>query len=153
MVKISDLVTAIAETLARVPELVAVLEGPDPITPYLDRNPTANSVENAIYQMQPGQLLVMWTDTNLIFEAMSKWSHKVEICVRAGNGQSDLDVVALVMQGVPVPGDGMIWRLCPVLPGLLPTDVVSISRRTDSEGVDYAVIATETAETGDWPYP
>jgi hypothetical protein len=103
--------------------------------------------------MQPGQLLVLWVETAMIFETTSKWSHRVEIVLRSMREASDLDLIDLILNGVPVPGDGMIWRMCPVMAGVLPTDVSAISRRTDSEGVDYAVIQTETAETGDWPYP
>lgn len=153
MIKLSDLVTAMAQTLANIPELVADLAATDPVKAYIDFNPTSNSVEKAIYQMQPGQLLVVWVETALITEAMSKWSHRVEICLRSMRDHSDYDVIDLIMSGVPVPGDGLIWRLCPIMPGVLPTDVLGITRRTDAEGVDYAVIQTETAETGDWPNP
>jgi len=153
MVKLSDLVNAMAGTLSNIPELVAALAPVNPVQPYIDFNPTSNSVENAIYQMQPGQLLVVWTETLLILETMGKWSHRVEICLRALKGNSDLDLVDLILSGVPNPGDGQIWRVCPIMPGVLATDVTGITRRTDSEGVDYFVIETETAETGDWPSP
>lgn len=153
MISRRALVTAMADTLSNIPELVAVLAQPTPVAPYIDFNPGSKSVEAALYGMQPGQLLVVWIETLLVVENMSKWSHRVEICFRASKGQSDLDVGDLIMQGVPVPGDGLIWRQCPIMPGVLPTDVSGLSRRTDTEGVDYAVISTETTETGDWPYP
>lgn len=153
MISRRELVIAMANTLANIPELVEVLAETDPVKPYIDFNPSSNSVEKAIYQMQPGQLLVMWTETALIVENMSKWSHRVEICGRAMKEHSDMDLGDLIMQGVPVPGDGMLWRQCALLPGCLPTNVEGILRRTDTEGVDYAVIVTETAETGDWPWP
>lgn len=153
MIKLADLVNAMAQTLANIPELVADLAAVKPVQAYIDFNPTSNSVEKAIYQMQPGQLLVIWTDTVLTMEAMSKWSHHVEICLRAMRDHSDYDLIDQILNGIPVPGDGLIWRMCPIMPGVLPTDVTGISRRTDSEGVDYAVIETETAETGDWPNP
>lgn len=153
MIKRRDLVNAMATTLANIPEVVAVLAPTNPVQAYVDFTPTNNSVDKAIYQMQPGQLLVIWMETNLIIEAMSKWSHRVEICLRSQRDSSDLDLGDLIMNGIPVPGDGLMWRLCPVMAGVLPTDVLGIARRTDSEGVDYHVIQTETAETGDWPYP
>lgn len=153
MIKLSDLVNAMAQTLVNIPELLADLAPVDPVKAYIDFNPTSNSVEKAIYQMQPGQVLVLWVETALVTEAMSKWSHRVEICVRAMRDHSDYDLIDDILQGVPVPGDGLIWRMCPIMPGVLPTDVIGITRRTDSEGVDYAVIQTETAETGDWPLP
>jgi hypothetical protein len=153
MISLTDLVNAMAATLGDIPPLLAALSPVDPIQPYIDMNPTSNSVDKAIYQMQPGQLLVVWIETRIDRAEMSKWVHTVEICVRAGRDQSDLDIIGLIMAGVPVPGDGLMWRLCPIMPGVLPTEVAAIGRRTDTEGVDYGVIATETAETGDWPFP
>jgi hypothetical protein len=153
MVSLSDLVTAMATTLGNIPELVAALAPTDPIQAYIDMNPTSNSVDKALYQMQPGQLLVIWVETRLLRGEMSKWSHVVEICLRSLPDASDLDLIDLILSGVPVPGDGLVWRNCPIMAGLLPTDVDAISRRTDTEGIDYGVIITETAETGDYPYP
>ena len=153
MIDYIDFTNAMATTLGKIPEVVAQLAQADPIQAYIDNNPTKNSVDKAIYQMQPGQLLVVWTDTVLDRGSMSKWLHTIEICVRALPDQSDLALMQLIMNGVPEPGDGMVWRNCPIMPGLLPTDVVRIGRRTDTEGVDYGVIQTETAETGDWPFP
>ena len=89
----------------------------NPVQAYIDFTPTNNSVDKAIYQMQPGQLLVIWMETNLIIEAMSKWSHRVEICLRSQRDSSDLDLGDLIMNGIPVPGDGLMWRLCPVMAG------------------------------------
>jgi len=153
MIKRADLVNAMAVALANIPEVMSELAAENPVAPYIDFNPANNSLEKAIYQMQPGQLLVAWAETNLLLEQMSKWSHRVEIYLRAGRDHSDMDLADLIMNGIPVPGDGMPWRMCPLIPGVLPTDVLGLSRRTDSEGVDYHVILTETAETGDWPWP
>jgi len=151
MVHLSDMVNAMVATLSKIPELVAALAPEDPIVGYIDLNPTHNSVDKALYQMQPGQVMVVWTNTRLDTGTMSKWSHLMQICMRSLPGASDLDLVDLIMAGVPQPGDGMVWRNCPILNGLLPTNVLEIERRTDSENVDYVVILTETAETGDWP--
>jgi hypothetical protein len=153
MVNLTDMVNALTSTLLAIPDLVAALAPTNPIQAYIDMNPTANSVDKAIYQMQPGQLLVLWVETRLERGDMSKWSHTMEICLRAARDSSDMDLIDLILGGVPVPGDGMVWRNCPIMAGLLPTEVIAIARRTDTEGVDYGVIATETAETGDWPYP
>jgi hypothetical protein len=153
MVRLTDLTNAMAATLGNIPELIAVLAPVDPIQAYIDNNPTSNSVDKATYQMQPGQLLVVWIETRLTRDTMSKWSHIVEICVRSLPDQSDLDLIDVILAGVPFPGDGMVWRNCPIMAGLLPTEVIGIGRRTDSEGVDYGVIQTETAETGDWQNP
>lgn len=153
MVNLVDLTNAMADTLANVPELAAALAPVDPVRAYIDMNPNDNQVDQAIYEMQPGQLLVIWTDSALQRGEMTRWLHTVEICVRAPSGASNLDLINLILGGVPVPGDGMIWRNCPIMPGLYPTEIAAISRRTDTEGVDYGVIITETAETGDWPFP
>jgi hypothetical protein len=153
MIDYAALTQAVADTLGSIPDLVAMLAPQDPIQPYIDLNPTHNSVDMAIYKMQPGQLLVLWVDSVLDRGSMSKWLHMVEICVRPLPGQSILTLIGTIMNGVPYPGDGLIWRMCPVMAGLLPTEVVRIARRSDTEGIDYGVILTETAETGDWPYP
>lgn len=153
MIRRADLVNAMAQTLANIPALAAELDPVNPVQAYIDFTPTQTSVDKATYQLAQGQLLVLWVETLLIIENMSKWSHRLEILVRSMRDSSDMDLADLVMNGIPVPGDGMIWRMCPLIPGVLPTDVLGISRRTDSEGVDYHVILTETAETGDWPLP
>jgi hypothetical protein len=150
---LDDLVNAMAQTLLNIPELVADLAPVDPVRGYIDLNPTANSTDKAIYQMQPGQVLVIWRGTAESEGTMSRWDHRMEISVRALPGNSDLKLIDEIMEGVPVPGDGQIWRLCPILPGLLPTNVTDITRATDAEGVDYCVIVTSTLETGDWPKP
>jgi hypothetical protein len=153
MIGLANLVNAMAATLSDIPEIVAILAPVDPVVAYVDLNPTANSVDKAIYQMQPGQVLVVYRGSDLTEGEMSKWSHAVEICVRSLPGASDLDLIDAIMAGVPNPGDGMVWRNCPILDGLLPTQVMRISRNTDTEGVDYMLIETTTLETGDWPKP
>jgi hypothetical protein len=153
MIRRSDLVNAMAAALGNVPEIAAVLAPVDPIVPYIDLSPVMNSVDKATYQMQPGQLLVMWISTRLIKGEMSKWSHIIEILCRSLPDQSDMELEDLIVAGVPIPGDGMVWRNCPLINGVYPTEVLDIERRTDTEGVDYGVIVTETAETGDWPNP
>jgi hypothetical protein len=156
MVPYRKLVGAMVDTLARIPDLEPVLAPADPvrgspIVGYVDETPLLNSVAKAIYQMQPGTLLVNWIETHLLEGVMMKWSHIIDIYVRALPDQSNMDLVEVIMAGVPVPGDGMVWRNCPIMSGMLPTNVTNITRRTDTEGVDYFVIVTETSETGDWP--
>jgi hypothetical protein len=153
MIGIIDMVNAFAQTFTAIPEIVALLAPTSPVVAYVDLNPTANSVEKAIYQMQLGQLLIIYRGTDLTEGEMTKWTHTVEICLRSLPGESNLDLIDAVMAGVPNPGDGMVWRNCPLLDGLLPTKVTRIARNTDTEGVDYMLIETTTAETGDWPNP
>ena len=154
MIKRSDLVRAMTEKISNIAEVVGQLLPPDPVTAYIDLTPVAHDLEKAIYQMQPGQVMVYWLETNMVVEEVTRWSHRVEIALRAARDYSDMDLADLVIDGIPVPGDGMPWRFCALIPGVLPTNVINISRRTDSEGVDYHVILTETAETGDYrPLP
>ena len=49
MVKLRDLVNAVAATLGAIPEVVAALAPIDPIQAYIDLNPTSNSVALALY--------------------------------------------------------------------------------------------------------
>jgi hypothetical protein len=153
MIGLASLVNAMAATLSGIPEVVQILAPTDPVVAYLDLNPTANSVDKAVYQMQPGQVLIVYRGSDLTEGEMSKWSHTLEIVIRSLPGASDLDLIDAIMAGVPNPGDGMVWRNCPLLDGLLPTQVMRISRNTDTEGVDYILIETTTLETGDWPKP
>jgi hypothetical protein len=132
---------------------MAALAPVDPVQAYIDWNPTSASVDAAIYQMQPGQLLVVWRDSVTTTGQIPRWQHTIEICVRAPRDKSTLDLIDLIVTGVPYPGDGLPWLRCPLLPYLYPTEVSRIGRATDTEGVDYGVIVTETAETGDWPLP
>ena len=103
MVSLVSLVQALAGTLGAIPELIQALAPANPIAPYIDLNPTNNLVDTAIYQMQPGQLLVVWIETRLETREMSKWVHTVEICLRAMRDNSDLDLINLIHGGVPVP--------------------------------------------------
>lgn len=153
MIDLTAMVNAMATTLSNIPELIAELAAANPVVAYIDTNPIRNSVSKARYQMQPGQVMVAWLETIFQQDEMSAWSHRLEIYVRAMRDHSDLELIQKIMNGVPSPGDGQCWRRCPIMNGLLPTNVLNINRVTDEEGIDYAVILTETAETGDWPLP
>ena len=150
MVNFIALTEAIVVKLQAVPELVAMLGGdPGSISGYIDRNPDRNAISAAIYQMKPGTVLVAWQESMLTEGEMEGWLHRVVMFVRAARGGSALDVGTAIINGVPVPGDGMRWRYCPVMEGVLPTSITEISRPIDEEGIDYFSIMTETKETGD----
>jgi len=139
-----------ATALQNIPELVALLGGDTAaIEAYIDRNPDRNSVGVAIYQMKPGSVLIVWKETLFNQGEMEAWAHRIEIFVRASRGNSSLDLITAIVNGVPVPGDGQRWRLCPLMAGVLPTAITEISRPQDEEGIDYFSILTETQETGD----
>jgi hypothetical protein len=151
MINIADLVNGMATTFQNIPELVAVLAPVNPVIAYIDFNPTRNSLSKALYQMQPGQVLVAWTETIYQVDEMTAWSHLVQVAIRPLREHSDFEVIDQIMNGVPQPGDGLVWRRCPLIDGVLPTNVTNIRRETDTEGVDYTVLNTETLETGDYP--
>lgn len=150
MVNFIDLTNAIVDTLALIPELVAALGGDAAnIVAYIDRNPEPNSVSLAIYRQKPGSILVVWQETLLTQGEMEAWQHQFVIFVRAARGASPLDLIHLIVNGVPVPGDGLRWLYCPVMPGVLPTNITDITRPADTEGIDYHSIVCEIKETGD----
>jgi hypothetical protein len=150
LVKYIDLTNAIVSKLVLIPELVAALAGDAAnIVGYIDRNPDLNSVSLAIYRQKPGTVLVMWQETMLSQGEMEGWVHQFVIFVRAARGNSPLDLIDLIINGIPVPGDGLRWLYCPVMPGVLPTQVTGITRPSDTEGIDYHSIVMEIKETGD----
>jgi hypothetical protein len=147
-----DLLNALVGTFQKIPELVAVLsDGTNSIVPYIDINGLKNSVAKARYQIPAGSLLVVYTGFKLapVGATIEAWKHAVIICLKAKKGESELALIPLLMNGIPVPGDGLRWHYCPVLTGLLPTEVGSGDRLTDEEGIDYWVVSTSTQETGD----
>jgi|AmaraimetP72IA01_FD_contig_51_5081239_length_2640_multi_10_in_0_out_0_4 hypothetical protein len=149
MIDLAQLVQAIASTLEAIPELMAQLAPTNPVDAYIDLTPTRQSVAKAIYQAQRGSLLVVWFETRFLEEEMTRFNHVVEIYGRALQGKSAMDLATAIMNGIPQPGN-LFWRFCPVMDGVLPTNVTLIERVTDSEGVDYLKITTETLETGDY---
>jgi hypothetical protein len=153
MVSRVALIDAFIAKLQAIPEVMAALGNrPDSVQGYYDIGAISNSSNAAIYSMNPGTVLVVWEGTETVQgEEMSAWIHRYNFYLRPPKGVSALQVMDLIVNGVPVPGDGQCWRRCPVMDGLEPTTVLpNQSREPDSEGVDYYVIQTETHETGDW---
>jgi hypothetical protein len=146
-----DLVNAFALNFQKIPPLLAVLvDGANSVVPYIDVNPQNNSWEKARYQMAQGSLLVVYHGFILEKGAhMEAWQHLVTVYLKAQKGMSLLDLIPLLMNGVPVPGDGLRWHYCELLPGLLPPHVDNCHRETDSEGIDYFQVVTSNQETGD----
>ena len=151
MIGLADLTNAMVTTLQAIPELIAMLIDPSYIEPYIDLHPDANSYSAAIYGMTPGSIMVAHIETILeSTETMSMWEHTLHILVKAGTGLSALDIVNTIVDGIPVPGDGLPWRYCPIMDGLLPSEITDIVRETDAEGIDYHEIIVKIAETGDY---
>lgn len=137
------------DALRRIPELVTLLGDPAAVVGYIDQNPGRNSIGAAIYQMKPGTALVGWKETFFDAAEVEAWAHRYVIFVRAARGGSALELIHAIVNGVPVPGDGQRWRYCPLMSGVLPTNVVEITSPSDEEGIDYFSILTETKESGD----
>ena len=150
MVDLIALTNAHVDAFRRIPELVAALGGdPNAIQPYIDVNPEKNSTAAAVYQMPPGSILVIWQETLFAEGDMEAWMHRVQTFIRARRGDSALTLINLLVNGVPEPGDGQRWRYCPLMDGVLPSQITEISRLEDSEGVNYYAVTTATNESGD----
>ena len=147
MINPNDLVRAMVTAFLNIPELVPQMAAVAPIVAYVDNHPA--SLGKAVYQMQPGSVLVAWNETHLREGETEPWAHAVEIYVRALRGRSSLDLAVLLVNGIPDPGDGLPWRYCPLMPGVLPTLVEPIVRTSDAEQIDFVTVSTETLETGD----
>jgi hypothetical protein len=150
LVNLIELTNAIVDKLVLIPDLVAALAGDTAnIIPYIDENPNLNSVSLALYKQKPGSVMVIWQETLLTQGDMEAWMHQFVIFVRAVRGASPLDLIDKIINGIPVPGDGLRWRYCPVMPGVLPANITDITRPSDTEGIDYHSIVMEIKETGD----
>jgi hypothetical protein len=150
VIDLIQLTNALVTTFRNIPDLVTALDGkPENVSGYIDLNPDRNSVSKAIYQMLPGSVLVVWQETLFDSSSMEGWNHRFQYFVRAARGGSSLDLMRRLVNGVPIPGDGLCWRFCPVMAGVLPTEIPNIARMMDGEGIDYFVITAETREVGD----
>jgi hypothetical protein len=153
VIDLAQLTIALADTLQQIPELVAQLANQDPgmIVPFVDENPKKNSLTKAIYEMPPGSVLVAFQETQAnANREMEAWIHRYNMYARAAPGAKPMDIVKYLVDGVPVPGDGMRWRRCSIMDGVLPAEVAEITRVVDAEGVDYFAVMAEFKETGDY---
>lgn len=151
MVDLTQLTLALVDTFQRIPELVEALgEDPNRVFAYLDSNPDRNSLQLAIYEQPAGTVMVAWDETGINeSQEMSKWEHRYYFTCRAAKDGSALVLMNLLVDGVPVPGDGQRWRFCPVMDGVLPAEIIEMTRLQDREGIDYYAIHGRIYETGD----
>lgn len=152
MVDLIQLTQALVDTWRLIPPLITDLNGdPNNISAYIDENPEFNSVERAVYEMPQGSILLAWYET-AINEGEAGggfWVHRFRAFLRAAKNSSVLTLVRDLMSGIPAPGDGQRWFLCPVMDGVFPTDVMEIGRPTDQEGIDYVTVTMQIREVGD----
>lgn len=153
MVDLTQLALAFVDTFQRIPELVEALNNQDQasVFAYIDSNPERNAVTLAIYEQDAGTVMVAWEATAMSqsSQGMSRWEHHYVFSCRAARDQSALALINLLVNGTPVPGDGQRWRLCPVMDGVEPTEIIEITRIQDAEGIDYHGIHARIFETGD----
>ena len=152
MVDLTQLTLALVDTFQRIPELVEALDGdPARVFGYLDANPDRNSLTRAIYEQPDGTVMVAWDETGMTesSQGMSRWEHRYYFTCRADADASALVLITLLVNGVPNPGDGLRWRMCPVMDGVQATEIIEITRLQDREGIDYYAIHGRIYETGD----
>jgi hypothetical protein len=153
MVDYIQLVNTLTTTLRTIPELVQELPNADPnrIVAYIDRNPVMNTLTNTIYEMKSGIILVTWEATRINDQEndAGMWVHKLIVYCRSDTGKSALDMVKLVIDGIPNPGDGQRWRNCAIMAGVLPVKITEALRTPDREGIDFYPVEMEFKETGD----
>lgn len=150
MVNPIDFTNGMVEALRRCPELVSHLEPPaaESIYGYIDELPERNSIESAKYAQRPGSVMVVWIDARLTNNAfgMPVRAHHAEIYVKAQRGQSSLQLITDVMNGVPT-GENEPWHYCPFVDGVEKT-TPEPQRVQNPENIDLMMVATETFETG-----
>ena len=153
MIDLTQLTQAFVATIQAIPEVPAYLANQDTanIVGYLDANPVPFSIKRAVYEMPAGSVLVAFEETNFndrAEEGMSMFQHRYFLYLRCAPGTSGLAMVNAVVNGIPT-GKSQRWRFCPVMDGVLPTNLLGVSRAADSEGIDYFALLTETPEIGD----
>lgn len=139
------------DRLRLVPEVVDMLGGdPTAISAYIDLTPSAANATNDIYKLKAGVVRIYYQDTDRdTGNDMEWWAHYIHIVVKAPQDVSNMDLTHAIVNGIPVPGDGQKWWLCPLFDGLDPTQIQEVTRVSDTESIDYFLIATKINETGD----
>jgi hypothetical protein len=153
MVDLIELANAQVDTFRSIPELVEVLTDADParIYAYIDTNPDQNKIRDEIYQkLGGGEIMIAWVQTVLNeTRGMSPWIHRFQYYFRADRDRSPFEIVDLLINGVPQPGNGLRWRFCGVMAGVDPVRILEVNRQVDAEHVDYFEVTAEFRETGD----
>ena len=149
MIDIKTLTQATVDTFRNIPAVLDILADRERIVPYLYEGPTQNKWQRAVYKMPAPSILVAWVETVKNETSDGWWLHRFQYILRGVPSGSPLDLLTALLNGVPVPGDGMRWRLCGFMDGLNPAQILEISRQPDEEGIDYIAVVAEILETGD----
>src|SRR5215467_4117207 len=149
MVRRTAIIEGFVGKLKLIPDLVTLLAGnSDNIVGYFDSY-TKNSITSAVYQQKAGTVMVAWEETSFTQAEMQALMHTMTVSHKPITGVSPLDVIDTLVNGVPVPGDGQVWRACPVTDGLDGWPEFEITRVQDGEGIDYHLALFKFKEIGD----
>ena len=151
MLAFSDMTNALVDTFQQIPEIGPFLLNGDMtrIVPYIDLNPTKQSLETAGYAMPDGSILVGYRESEFdTGEEMSMWMHRFEVYLRSSIGTSVQDMATALINGVPS-GQNLRWRLLQLFPELYSTNVTAVTRQSDSQNINFFLLAVELKETGD----
>ena len=151
MLAFSDMTNALVNTFQQIPELAPFLVNGDMtrIVAYIDLNPTKQSLETAGYAMPDGSILVGHRASEFdTSEEMSMWFHRFEVYLRSSIGTSVQDMATALINGVPS-GQNLRWRLLQLFPELYSANVTTSERQSDSQNINFYLLAVELKETGD----
>jgi len=151
MLDLGLMTTTLVNTFRDIPALVPYLANQDPnmISGYIDEAPGPNSLQGAVYSMPGGSVLVSWIESDFNdSEEMSAFIHRFNLYLRSAPGQSGIDMVMALVNGIPT-GENRCWRLLCLLPELYSTNLLRVAREIDAQQIDYFVTEIEMKETGD----
>ncbi|HRK22596.1 MAG TPA: hypothetical protein PLX06_12340, partial [Fimbriimonadaceae bacterium] len=124
--------------------------GANQIIAYIDTAPEQNQLARFVYEMPPSSVAVAWLSTGIgDLDSNTAWAHTFSIYVRAARGGSPLDLVSLIVNGVPTTNAGLKFRHAPVVAGTDLPVVQAINRVINEEGIDHVEIQIQITETGD----
>ena len=149
MIDLKALTQATVDTFRAIPPVLDIVTDPAMIKAFVYEGAAQNKSQRAVYQSPPGSILVFWFETVANQNDDGWWLHRFQYVLRGVPNGSPLDLLTALINGVPVPGDGLCWRLCNFMPGLNPATILEIARQPDEEGIDYIAVTVEILETGD----
>lgn len=164
MIEPSVLVDRIVELLRSVEDLAVSVDGPENIRPHYDSYPDALTLSDAIYQLRPPGMLVVWDGTGpAAFGTRELWSHRFRLVIRAkaetAMGWAPAGYYRLwkwIADGSPQSGDGQNMRRTEVHPGVYPIGSMQIGRAllmidpATATAIEYFEVTFTLTERGDY---